>query len=146
MTDPANTPREELNVIDGLLLQMLGDRHRHLCVSCIGAEGGCINCRHTGYDQSPCLICDKDGIAFKNRREFLDKVKAEASRREQEAFNQGWTKGWNQRHVEEDYSEIIGRLKAMKPQKGAFFLIGEIESAATDAKRQALTYPHESPK
>lgn len=68
--------RDELDPIDGFLLEMLGDHHRHLCLSCDCAEGGCINCRYTGYDQTPCKICDKDGIGFRNRKEFLDKVKA----------------------------------------------------------------------
>jgi len=63
-----------LNPIDGLLLELLGDYHRHLCSICDGAEDGCFNCRHTGYNQTPCLICDKDGIAFKRRKEFLVRV------------------------------------------------------------------------
>lgn len=74
MKDIEPTELDELNPIDGFLLEMLGEYHRHLCVSCDGAKDGCINCRKTGYNQTPCLICDKDGIAFKNRREFLDKT------------------------------------------------------------------------
>lgn len=63
-----------LDPVDGFLLEMLGDYHRHLCSVCDGSPDGCINCRKTGYDQTPCKICDKDGIAFRNRKEFLYKV------------------------------------------------------------------------
>lgn len=44
-----------------------------------------------------------------------------------EAYDIGWKNGWAQRSKEEDYSAVIGKLKAMKPQDGAFFVIGEVE-------------------
>lgn len=55
--------------LDEVLENLLGEYHEHKCSTCNGANGGCINCRKTGYDQTPCKICDKDGIAFKNRKE-----------------------------------------------------------------------------
>lgn len=43
-----------------------------------------------------------------------------------------WAKGWADRSAAEDYTDIIGRLRATKPQDGAFFLIGEIEQVVKD--------------
>jgi hypothetical protein len=47
----------------------LGEYHQHKCPAHLGEN--CINCRGTGYNQTPCLMCDKDGIAFKRKRELL---------------------------------------------------------------------------
>lgn len=69
-----DTPNPQLDAateeeLDDILSNLLGQFHEHRCISCNGTNGGCINCRKTGYDQTPCKICDKDGIAFKNRKE-----------------------------------------------------------------------------
>lgn len=68
-------PDEELGQI---LQNLLGEYHDHKCPSDCGT--GCINCRNTGYNQTPCLICDKDGIAFKNIREAKSALQAYTNR------------------------------------------------------------------
>lgn len=65
----------DLNPIDGYLLELLANDHRRLCPTC--------------------LICDKDGIAFKNRKDTLQKIESLISNREREARideNQRWLK------------------------------------------------------
>lgn len=62
--------------------------------------------------------------------------KNEVVRREREARDKAWADGWRQRHEAEDYSAIIDKLKAMKPQSGAFFLIEEVERVIAELKSQ----------
>lgn len=59
------TPSSLMEQIDTIFRNLLGEYHDHKC----GCGRGCINCRNTGLSQSPCLICDKDGIAFKKINE-----------------------------------------------------------------------------
>lgn len=57
-------------VVDEIFRNFLGEYHDHLCPSCNNVNPeDCTGCRKTGYNQTPCLTCDKDGIAFKNIRE-----------------------------------------------------------------------------
>jgi len=63
-----------INTIEEILENLLGEFHEHKCLTCNGTNGGCINCRKTGYNQTPCKICDKDGIAFKNRTEATQAI------------------------------------------------------------------------
>lgn len=60
--------------LEALLTEFLGEYHDHKCVSNCG--NGCINCRQTGYNQTPCLMCDKDGIAFRRKRELVKALEA----------------------------------------------------------------------
>lgn len=78
--------KSNLNVVDGILLELLGDYHRHLCASCDCSKTGCANCRFTGYDQTPCKICDKDGIAFKNRKDTINKLEKLIKKERKESF------------------------------------------------------------
>jgi hypothetical protein len=47
-------------------------------------------------------------------------------------FLAGWAAGWAARSEAEDHSALIGRRRQLKPQDGAFFLLGEIERAAAE--------------
>ena len=77
----SNIPHSDSELLDSILEELLGEFHEHKCVTRNGTNGGCINCRKTGYDQSPCKICDKDGIAFKNRNEAKTALLQWADRR-----------------------------------------------------------------
>jgi hypothetical protein len=45
-------------------------------------------------------------------------------------YDRGWADGWRARSQAEDHSTLIDRLRRLKPQPGAFFLLGEIEREA----------------
>ena len=54
--------------------EFLGEFHKHKCSSCNGE--GCINCRKTGMGQSPCPLCDGNGIAFERVKTAKSQLEA----------------------------------------------------------------------
>lgn len=64
-----STDRE---LIRNKVTEVFDSFHDHTCLVCKGA--GCINCRDTGQNQTPCLVCDEDGIAYKRRKKHIERV------------------------------------------------------------------------
>jgi hypothetical protein len=58
--------------VEQILDEFLGEYHQHKCPAHLGEN--CINCRGTGYNQTPCLMCDKGGISFKRKKEAVAKL------------------------------------------------------------------------
>lgn len=54
---------------------MLTTDHKHYCLVCSDGRKpgpGCINCRSTGYDQTPCLDCQGQTTDFTDSIEVFD--------------------------------------------------------------------------
>lgn len=115
---------------------LLGEFHQHKCGTCNGTNGGCINCRKTGMDQTPCPICDKAGVAFKRKQEAVEAIAPIIQEAERRAVdNVLW---YLDTHHNLDRYQITG---AGIPARGGNFY--HVAHLLRDAKKAALQPPKE---